>query len=91
MKYLFSVNFPVVAGGFALLASTATVAAGQAATASLLPSLLAPLGLVGVLGTAGITMMAMTECGGPTRCLTSYGQCCFLLLSIRGAVCPALC
>ena len=91
VKYLFSVNFPVVGGGFALLATTSAALAGPAATASILPYLLAPLGLVGVVGTAGLTMMAMTECGGPISCVSVSNQCCGLLLSIRGPVCPASC
>ena len=92
MKYLFSVNFPVVAGGFALLATTATAAAGQAATASLLPLLLAPLGVVGVVGTAGLTMMTLQECGGPMLCVSARGQCCFLGLDMRqNNGCPESC
>ena len=91
MKYLFSVNFPVVGGGFALLATTSAALAGPAATASILPYLLAPLGLVGVVGTAGLTIMAMTECGGPTRCVSASNQCCELLISSGGVLCPASC
>ena len=70
-------------GGFALLATTATV--------PLLPSVLAPLGMVGVVGAAGLTMMSLAECGGPFRCVSSSGQCCMLLINLNGAICPASC
>ena len=76
-------------GGFALLATTSTALGGPAATASILPLLLAPLGVVGVVGTAGLTIMAMSECGGPMLCVSPSGQCCFLNL-MTGA-CPESC
>ena len=80
--------------GAFLIATTATAATSQA---SLIPLGLAPLGVAGEVGTAGMTMMTMTrgECGGPTRCVSSSGQCCGLLINISGAGirfrCPASC
>ena len=81
------VNFPVVSGGFALLAATGI--------ASTFPAVLTPilggLGLMGAAGAAGLGVMAMTQCGGPIRCVSPGGQCCFLLISVRGPLCPAQC
>ena len=76
---------------FALLTTTATALGGAAATAPILPLLLAPLGLVGVAGTAGLAVMAISECGGPRLCVSSSGQCCELLISTAGPICPAAC
>ena len=89
--FLFPVNFPVVGGGFALLTTTATALGGAAATAPILPLLLAPLGLVGVAGTAGLAVMAISECGGPRLCVSLSGQCCELLISTAGPICPTAC
>ena len=93
-------NFPVVAGGFALLAVSgvasnvvgAGAAAGAAGAAGALATIgaggIAPvlggLGLVGAAGAAGMTLMAMAECGGPMLCVAASGQCCFFRLSLRG-------
>ena len=81
-------NFPVVAGGFALLAVSgvasnvvgAGAAAGGLATigAGGIAPLLGGLGLVGAAGAAGMSLMAMAECGGPMLCVAASGQCCFL-------------
>ena len=85
VKYqLFSVNFPVVAGGFALLAvsgvASNVVGAGALATigAGGIAPVLGGLGLMGVAGAAGMTLMSMAECGGPMLCVAASGQCCFL-------------
>ena len=102
MIILFSVNFPVVAGGFALLAvsGVASNVAGAGAAAGALATIgaggIAPvlggLGLVGVAGAAGMTLMAMAECGGPMLCVAASGQCCFLSAGLRGLTdCPASC
>ena len=92
VKFLFSVNFPVVGGGFALLTTTSAALGSTAATASILPLLLAPLGVVGVVGTAGLTMMTLQECGGPMLCVSATGQCCFLGLNMRqNTGCPESC
>ena len=40
--------------------------------------MLGGLGLVGAAGAAGMTLMAMAECGGPTLYVAASGQCCFL-------------
>ena len=92
---LFSVNFPVVGGGFALLTTTSAALGSQAATASILPLLLAPLGVVGVVGTAGLTMMSLQECVGPTQCVSASNQCCNFLINVSGAgvrfFCPESC
>lgn len=78
-------------------AATASVAAFPLVATALLaiPSLLAPLGLVGMMGSAGMSMMTRGQCGGPIRCVSSSGQCCMLLINISGAGvrfrCPASC
>ena len=85
-------------GGFALiytagLASTSVLggaAAGGAGLAGLAP-VLGGLGLVGVAGAAGMTVMSMMQCGGPINCISPSGQCCLLLFTIRGPVCPDSC
>ena len=80
-------NFPVVSGGFALLAATGV-------TGSLVGGLtpvLGGLGLVGVAGAAGMTVMSMEQCGGPFMCVAPTGQCCFLALTFRGTLCPQSC
>ena len=93
-------NFPVVAGGFALLAVSgvasnvvgAGAAAGAAGAAGALATIgaggIAPvlggLGLVGAAGAAGMTLMSMAECGGPMLCVAASGQCCLLRTSLRG-------
>ena len=54
--------------------------------------MLGGLGLVGVAGAAGMTLMAMAECGGPMLCVAASGQCCVLGVGIRGPIgCPASC
>ena len=98
---LFSVNFPVVAGGFALLAvsGVASNVAGAGAAGALatigaggIAPVLGGLGLVGAAGAAGMTLMAMAECGGPMLCVAASGQCCLLGVGIRASVgCPASC
>ena len=98
---LFSVNFPVVAGGFALLAvsGVASNIAGAGAAGALgalgaggIAPVLGGLGLVGVAGAAGMGLMAMAECGGPMLCVAASGQCCFLGMGIRAPIgCPASC
>ena len=92
-------NFPIVAGGFALLAvsgvaSNVVGAAGALATlgAGGIAPVLGGLGLVGVAGAAGMGLMAMAECGGPMLCVAASGQCCFLGMGIRTEIgCPASC
>ena len=96
-------NFPVVAGGFALLAVSGVASnvagaagAGAGALATLGAGGIAPvlggLGLVGVAGAAGMGLMAMAECGGPMLCVAASGQCCFLSAGLRGLTdCPASC
>lgn len=79
------VNFPVVSGGFALLGATATATGGPT---TLLGPILAGLGLMGV---AGMGLMSMMECGGPVRCVSVSGQCCWLLISRAGIECPLSC
>ena len=77
------VNFPVVSGGFALLAGT-----GVLGTSAILPVLGAGLGLLGVGGAAAMM------CVGPQFCTTSSGQCCLLAMdpSRPGTlVCPVSC
>ena len=75
-------------GGFALLYT-----AGLASTSVIggLAPVLGGLGLVGVAGAAGMTVMSLMQCGGPFRCTSASGQCCRLLFSIRGPICPASC
>ena len=94
-------NFPVVAGGFALLAvsGVASNVAGAGAAGALatlgaggIAPVLGGLGLLGVTGAAGMTLMAMAECGGPMLCVAASGQCCFLSAGLRGLTdCPASC
>ena len=79
----------------ALKCSGCLVLLAATATGSLLPLLLAPLGLVGVMGMAAISMMTRGQCGGPTRCVSSSGQCCSLVINFSGFGmrfrCPASC
>ena len=94
-------NFPVVAGGFALLAvsGVASNVAGAGAAGALatigaggIAPVLGGLGLVGAAGAAGMGLMAMAECGGPALCVAASGQCCVFRMSLRGpTVCPASC
>ena len=102
MIIFFSVNFPVVAGGFALLAVSgvaSNVVGGGAAAGALatigaggIAPILGGLGLVGVAGAAGMTLMSMAECGGPNLCVAASGECCVLGVGIRAPIgCPASC
>ena len=76
---------PVVAGGFALLASSAVAAQGLGAVG------LAPvLGGLGLAAVAGAGVMAMSECSAPL-CIATSGQCCLLTMDTRGVVCPLSC
>jgi len=97
------VNFPVVSGGFALIAATGIVSnvvggAGAAAgvgaaglgTAGIAP-ILGGLGLVGAAGVGGMALMSMADCGGPFVCVAPSGQCCLVLITFRGFLCPASC
>merc|ERR1712218_584913 len=97
------VNFPVVSGGFALLATTAAAVGGfggaGAGVAAVGPVLfggvttgimpLVAAGALGVLGVGGAAMM----CIGPVYCTTPAGQCCLLIVDTdRGAlICPISC
>ena len=85
-------NFPVVAGGFALLAASSVAGqtfAGLGVGAAATP-LLAGLGLAGA-GAAGMGfMMAMEDCAGPL-CVAASGQCCLLTLTTTGIGCPPSC
>ena len=83
---------PVVAGGFALLASSAVAAqaVGGLGAVGLAP-VLGGLGLAGTAGVAGMgLMMAMEECVGPL-CVAASGQCCLLTMGTRGIQCPDSC
>ena len=88
----------VWSGGFALLAASGgalaaapiSVSAGLG-TAGALPAFLPALAGLGLVGAAGAGLMAMADCGGPIQCVTPGGQCCMILLSVRGAVCPVSC
>ena len=86
-------NFPVVSGGFALLASSGFASVGAAATPLLAGAggpLLAGLGLAGA-GAAGMGfMMAMEDCL-PPLCVAPSGQCCILTTTTRGVGCPPSC
>ena len=101
LNIIFSVNFPVVAGGFALLAVSGVAGnvAGAGAAGALgalgaggIAPVLGGLGLVGAAGAAGMTLMSMAECGGPMLCVAASGQCCLLRTSLRGPTeCPDAC
>ena len=93
----------VCSGGFALLASTgiasnlvggAAAAAGVGAaglgTAGIAP-ILGGLGLVGAAGVGGMALMSMADCVGPFVCVAPSGQCCMVLITFRGFLCPASC
>ena len=73
----------VWSGGFALL-----TAAGLTGSVGGLAPVLGGLGLVGA---AGLGMMAVNQCVGPFRCAASSGQCCNTLITTRGPVCPISC
>ena len=85
-------NFPVVAGGFALLAASSVAGqtfAGLGVGAAATP-LLAGLGLAGA-GAAGMGfMMAMEDCL-PPLCVAASGQCCLLTITTTGIGCPPSC
>ena len=56
---------------------------------------IAGIGLgLGAIGTGGI-VAGPEECAGLTRCVTASGQCCFLVISVRGLgaspQCPSSC
>ena len=76
-------------GGFALLAA-AGVTTNLAPTFPLAP-VLGGLGLMTAIGAGGMGLMAMSECGGPFRCQSASGQCCLVLITTRGILCPASC
>ena len=80
------VNFPVVTGGFALLAASGL--AGGGLSTSIIP--LVGAGTIGLLG-AGVAAMMFSQCVGPIRCRAPSGQCCLLLFNRAGAVCPSPC
>ena len=73
----------MVAGGFALLATTGAISG----TLGLAPV----LGLGLVAGAGGMGLMAISECGGPLRCISASNQCCGILLTRRGLRCPRSC
>ena len=73
----------IVAGGAALLATTAVTAA-----TSFVPPVLP--GLVGVAGLGAIFMMSQ-RCMGPIFCTSSSGQCCRLVVANGGLTCPSRC
>ena len=76
----------VTVGGFALLTTTGAVA-GPGLTGAL-PALLAG---VGIVGAAGMTMMASSQCLSVAMCSAPSGQCCFLALDRGRIVCPLSC
>ena len=79
------VNFPVVAGGFALL--TSIVGVGAASSLSSIPA-----GAIGLLGLGGYSMVSQQMCIGPVYCQARSGECCLLVYIFnRGLVCPARC
>lgn len=84
------VNFPVVSGGFALLAGSgaALTILGGGGVGVFLP--LVATGTLGVLGGAGAAAMM---CIGPLYCTTPGGQCCLLALDpgLGVLVCPLSC
>ena len=71
-------------GGYALLALSGIVYYPWA-------PVLTGMGLVGGAGAVGMGLMAKSECGGPVRCISASNQCCFVLITIRGVICPASC
>ena len=79
---------PVVAGGFALLASSAVAAqaVGGLGAVGLAPV----LGGLGLAAVGGAGVMAMSECSAPL-CIATSGQCCLLTMDSRGIVCPLSC
>ena len=77
------VNFPVVAGGFALLAVSGVAAS------SLFPAVAAGAGALGLVGVGGA---AALMCVGPMFCTSRAGGCCLLIQDTRGnLVCPDSC
>ena len=76
-------------GGFALLAA-AGVTTNLAANLPLAP-VLGGLGLMTAIGAGGMGLMAMSDCVGPFRCQSASSQCCLVLITTRGILCPASC
>ena len=68
----------------------ASVSLGAAlGTAGVIPALVG-MGLVGAAG-VGMRLMALADCGGPINCVSLSGQCCEILITTAGTLCPAAC
>ena len=86
-----------VVGGAAAAAGVGAAGVGAAGvgaaglgTAGIAP-ILGGLGLVGAAGAGGMALMSMADCGGPFVCVAPSGQCCMVLITFRGFLCPASC
>ena len=79
-------------GGAAAAAGVGAAGVGAAGlgTAGIAP-ILAGLGLVGAAGVGGMALMSMADCGGPFVCVAPSGQCCLVLITFRGVLCPDSC
>ena len=65
--------------------STATLGLG---TTGVIPALAG----LGLLGTAGAGLMALSECAPPMLCVAASGQCCFSIRTrLRPVDCPPSC
>ena len=80
----------VYSGGFALIAATGIVSNVVGGAGAIAP-ILGGLGLVGAAGAGGMALMSMADCGGPFVCVAPSGQCCLVLITFRGFLCPASC
>ena len=80
----------VCSGGFALIAATGIVSNVVGGAGAIAP-ILGGLGLVGAAGAGGMALMSMADCGGPFLCVAPSGQCCMVLITFRGFLCPASC
>ena len=81
----FLVNFPVVAGGAALIFASAIAPV----TFNAFPVALGLLG-VGTVGVGG-NMLAQSMCLGPFYCRTLTGDCCLLVITNGRTQCPRSC
>ena len=76
-----------VAGGILGVGGISTAALGLGTT-GVIPALAG----LGLLGTAGAGLMALSECAPPMLCVAASGQCCFSIRSRRRDMdCPPSC
>ena len=68
-----------------------TVLAGAPAGSLGLAGIAPVLGGLGLVGVAGMTVMSVRDCRRPMMCVATNNQCCVILITIRGRICPTSC